>query len=482
MALRVLVRGIAAACGVALAGASSAGPPEEGSCPALSAPVEGRAVDDGIPMRLREGMILRFQNLLALQRLIPPEIWANREVFFYPGMNMVIGPCHRRYPVAEFYARATETFAGRAELDEQGNLRGYVAGLPFPPESIDLDTPDAATRWAWNLELRYRGAGPRGRFRIVDLAGALGSDQTYLGSFFLIQTGHRADRPESGYALPEANDRMWIAGGRFDEPTNARHLAWRQERPKKALIRHREADDTFVYVPTMRKTRRAASIWVDGTYMPRFRVSGDAGGGGVPMGGAFVPQGAINPTAAASIAVTEHLRRGFTTLALRPNAYVWRLRGEQEVIAPLNSAHVGYPHNPDRNFGRSGLSVADDRWDVRWAVVLDGIARERDGSFRTLTLYIDWQTQQPLYAITKRSRGLIADVGIAVHRFSGDVLGYPEWAEGVPANVFDPVAETFYAVPDDSGWRRETYGAISVPAEERERRRFLSTDYLMRGH
>jgi hypothetical protein len=38
-------------------------------------------------------------------------------------------------------------------------------------------------------------------------------------------------------------------------------------------------------VPTMRKMRRAPSAWVDGIFMPRYRVSGDAGGGGLPIGG-----------------------------------------------------------------------------------------------------------------------------------------------------------------------------------------------------
>ena len=33
--------------------------------------------------------------------LLPPEIWRNREQFFHDGMRLEIGPCHRRYPVAE---------------------------------------------------------------------------------------------------------------------------------------------------------------------------------------------------------------------------------------------------------------------------------------------------------------------------------------------------------------------------------------------
>jgi hypothetical protein len=229
--------------------------------------------------------------------------------------------------------------------------------------------------------------------------------------------------------------------------------------------------------------RRAATSWVDGFYVPRYRVAGDSGGGGIAVGGNEYsgPIGAINPAAAESIQQTEYLPRGFTALALRPNAYVWRVRGEREVLAPLNSAWPGYPINPDKNFGPYGLSVASDRWDVRWAVVIEGKARMRNQDFETLTLYVDYQTQQPLYAVTKARHGRILDVGIPVHRFSEDTLNYPGWPNGEKANVFDPVAEVFYRVPDDSGWRRESYDVRSTSPDPRLLRRFTSTDFLVRG-
>ena len=58
---------------------------------------------------------------------------------------------------------------------------------------------------------------------------------------------------------------------------------------------------------------------------------------------------------------------------------------------------------------------------------------------------------------------------------------YPGWPDGEQASVFDPVAEVFYRVSDDSGWRRESYDARSTPSEERVRRRFTASDYLERG-
>jgi len=472
---------LAALAALPLAAAAAAAPPPEGQCPAFhGTPTSG--VEDAAPRRMARGVPVGYDHLEGLQHLLPEEIWANRKVFFHPGMRMVIGDCHRRYPTPAFFAEATARFAGQATLDADGNLQGYVAGLPFPPEGIDPQARDAGARWAWNLAQRFRGAGPVGHFRIVDFASRMGGDMSFEGEFFILQTSHRADLAASDYAEPDAHGNAWVAGGHFDEPTNARHLAWRQMRLDGSLGDGALPDDTFVYVPTMRKMRRAPSAWVDGIYMPRYRTSGDSGGGGLPIGGDSTagPQGAVNPTAGESIQVTENLRVGFTALALRPNAYVWRVRGEREVLAPLNLAWPGYPLEKGRNYGPTGLSIASDRWDVRWAVVVDGLPRERT-EYEMLTLYIDWQTQQPLYAITKTRRNRILEVGIPAHRFSDDTLNYPGWPDGEKASVFDPVAEVFYRVTDDSGWRRESFDARSTPSEERLRRRFTSSDYLERG-
>jgi hypothetical protein len=459
--------------------------PETGRCPTLTGGPDGPADDASATPQLRPGESVDLHDLLRLRELLPPEIWAHREVFFYEGMRLEIGPCFRVYPSPPWFEEATRTFSGKARLDEEGNLRDAVAGLPFPPESIDLAAPDAGARWAWNVELRYRGAGPVGSFRLLDLPSRLGTPETYLGSFFVVATGNRADLADSNYRLPEASKRMWVAGGRFDEPFNARHLSWRQLRPIDAMRDFEKPDDTFVYVPTMRKARRAATAWVDGLYAPRYAVSGDAGGGGVPFGSnQYGPAGSIQPTAGLSIAASEYMRRGFTGLAFRPNAYQWRVVGERPVLAPLNVVMAGWPENPDRNYGPSGLSVATDRWDVRQAVVIEGRARRIVEDVGYVRLWVDQQTAQPLYMVTERPNRLPLDVGILVHRYSGDLPNYPEWPGGGRAHVFDPVAALFYeAAGGGSGWRRESYDVLSVPVAAERVREMTSTDSLeRRGH
>jgi hypothetical protein len=460
--------------------------PPEGRCPDFTgAPADDLAEDIGAPM-VQEGGMVGLEQMMALHQLLPPEVWSYREAFFYEGMRMEIGSCHRRYPVAAFYAAATDEFQGRARVDEDGNLHDYLAGLPFPPASFAASTPGAAARWAWNLQHRYVGAGPVGSFRIVDMPARLGTPQTFEGTFFYVRTGHRADLAVSDYRVPESKKSVFVAGGKFERPLAARHLAWRQIRLRDSERNYRKADDTFVYVPTMRKPRRAASTWVDGLYTPRYTVSGDDGGGPIPIGvggSEFAPAlDSIQPTAGLSIAATEDIRRGFTGLALRPNAYDWKLVGEREVLAPLNAVAPGWPLVENRNYGPSGLSVASDRWDVRHAVVIEGTARRRVEGVAAVVLWIDIQTQQPLYMITKRDNGLLLDVGILVHRFSGDEAAYATWPGGEPAHVFDPVAAVFYFVPGGgSGWRRESYDVRSLPVDPARLRKMTSTDELVKG-
>ena len=454
--------------------------PREHACPTFAGLPEAGAAQDASAERVVEGMVLTRADALRLSALLPAEVWRHRDVFFHDGMQMRIGACHRRYPPPRAYQRATEQFAGQAKLDSDGNLSNYTAGLPFPPGSIDPGAPDAGVRWAWNLELRHRGAGPSGRFRIADLPHD-GDEQASLGVWFQLQMAHRADLAPPGQSGSNAALRAWIAGGRFSEPGDARGLAWQQTRADASARDASLPDDVFVYLPRLGKVRRAASAWVDGLYLPGYRAAGAPTGGVIPVGGSARGSGGAINAAGASIAVTEHLARGFTALSIRPNAYAWRVLGVREVVAPLNAARSGFPSDPLRNFGPSGLSLGDDRWDVRQAIAIQGALRERSRGDAWLTLYVDTETAQPLYWISERRGDRRVGVGILLHRWSGDQPGYPAWPDGEPAAVFDPAAAVFYDERDQGGWRRESYDARSTPLPEEELRYRTSAAFLERG-
>jgi hypothetical protein len=456
-----------------------AGPPEEGECPAISATSSGtKPADDATPVLIKEGMRISSEGLLALQSLLPAEIWRHRERFFFEGMSLEIGPCQRHYPVPGFYSEATRKFSDRVTLDKKGNLENYVAGVPFPPESIDPKSEFAAAQWAWNLEKRFRGAGYAGRFQITDFPSRMGSIMHYKGNFFAFQAAGRADQANTDYRSPGTGNLLWATGGKFTSPFGARELAWRQLRSVASEQAWDRPDDIFVYVPSLRKSRRSGTPWVDGAFMPRYSVADQSqGGGGVALGG-----GSINPGAGPSLAVTENARAGLTGLYLRPNAYRWRIRGEQAVIAPINVIQPGWPTLEGRNYGASGLSVASDRWDVRHAVVIEGLLNQSSETIRTLTIYIDYQTLQPLYWITRTAKRRLVEVGILVHRFAGDRADKPRWPGDAPNLVFEPVAASFVnALAGRGGWLRESHELNSVPFDASAIKRMTTTSSLDRG-
>jgi hypothetical protein len=452
--------------------------PPEGRCPGDpgsaadtgdTASSAGEVVDaTRAPTRLRPGATISYADLAAIRELLPREVWRHRDVFFFDGMRLTLGACHRRFAPSPAFAAAMRGRAGDARVDADGNLDRFSGGLPFAIEALDAHAPNAGARWAWNLERRDRGSGSTGSFRIVDLPDArmladYAAPQTYSGTFFLV----------SG---DEASPNRWVAGGELREPPDARQLAWRQYRLRAADRDARRPDDVFVYLPALRKMRRAVGARSDGIFLPRYRVAGPGNARAVPFaqGGRL---GTIEAGHGGALAVAEDIERGFTGLALRPNAWTWRVVAEQAVIAPLNARVPGWPLREGRNHGPSGLSLASDTWDVRWAVVIEGRARDGDRPLPSVTHWMDAQTAQPLYVIRRAPSGAVREVGVLAHRYSSDD---PRLSNGDPANVFDPVAAAFLTLPS-GGWRRESWDVRAAQLDPAERRALLSTDALTRG-
>ena len=150
------------------------------------------------------------------------------------------------------------------------------------------------------------------------------------------------------------------------------------------------------------------------------------------------------------------------------------------MIAPLNARVPGWPVREGRNHGPSGLSLASDAWDVRWAVVLEGRSRDGDRSLPRVTHWVDAQTAQPLYVIRRSRSGALREVGVLAHRYAGDDPRAQRLLEGGTANAFDPVAAAFLTLPS-GGWRRESWDARAAPVDSRVRRALLSTSDLSRG-
>ena len=148
-----------------------------------------------------------------------------------------------------------------------------------------------------------------------------------------------AFRPEPQYDANQGdvfrNEKRYVASGpSVDAPFDARGIMLLSYRYKasfgpKATTKN---DDTWVYVPTLRRVRRISSAQrtdavagTDFTFDDLFSFNG------------IVPQ------------------------------YDWTCLGEMDILAPMRTKVMAYPYEKDHNFGPYGLSFADDRWELRHA-------------------------------------------------------------------------------------------------------------------
>jgi hypothetical protein len=481
-ALETTVRAFAsfALLALALPGSAAASDwdvPAAGSCSASRGVVELGAVADATPLPFQPGQIVTFEQLDILRDFIPSILWTYRERFFYEGMRLEIGPCFRDYSPPAFYQEASNELAGTTRLNERGGIEGYRAGMPFSPETIDPNDPNAGLRWAWNFQNRYQAAGFRGEFRITDLRGVVGRAEPFDGEIFKMLLARRADLTD--YRTPYAGRRIWAAGGLFFRPFNSREFSWRQFRAEQQEQDPGHADELHAYVPTMRRVRRVSASHVEGLYLPTFAV-------GISQGTESLAGAEAGPATAGHAGTIYPKRSGFEGLDISPHRYGVTLLGLHDVLAPINTTNAVYPTDPDRDYGPWGLSFASDRWDLRRAIVLQLALRSRrhqDEKSR-IVYHLDLQTLHPLYYVSYDRRGDVVDAGVFAGRFSEDRPDYPRWPDDLdrPVRVIDSVAAAFANIDLHGSWRRESDSMISLPPSENELRLLVSVSLLTRRH
>jgi Protein of unknown function (DUF1329) len=409
--------------------------------------------------------------------VLPDAVWARRDQFFFDGMRLEVGPCFADYSAPDFLRTVAKP--GTARLVTDGGLEGYAGGIPFAPVSIARSDPDAGLKWAWNSALRYQGAGFRGKFRVVDL-GTDKERQSYTGEIFKI-------------ALPPGDDTLWVAGGEFTAPFDARNFAWRQYRTVASLRDAGDSDEVQAYLPAQQRVRRLPSARIEGLYVPTFSVgSGTKQALAVPSGGGLPSVGA-GPQSAGGVASPDAVttdvgvptptsRSGFEGLAIRPNLWTWRVLEVRDVLAPINAAQPMYPAVEDRNFGPTGLSLAD-RWDLRRALVLEARGKDAAAKRGRTIWYLDMQTLVPLYVVTEAEGGT-TDVAIYAHRWSEGRNDYPRWPDAPdrPIRALDPVAAVYASSDPHGSWRRESWDFVATPPSAKEVEHLRSVASLTRGH
>ena len=150
--------------------------------------------------------------------------------------------------------------------------------------------------------------------------------------------------------------------------------------------------------------------------------------------------------------------------------YTWKCLGEQDVLAPFNTKVKGYPYEKDQNFGPYGLSFANDRWDLRHAVIVGMDPRNADHPYSRKDIYIDKETLQPLYSFAYDQKEELWKILYHNHRWSGDETLTGKWfedRESAGAALISVVADVIINVQTGTGNRIEFWDARHGPRGER---------------
>ena len=385
------------------------------SLPASVFAQEKKAQDVLPTTPFKEGDTISFADVEKLKDFLPPEFCDNREFFFYEGMQLEIGPTMRKYGAADAYNAASEKYKGQAKIGQDGALENYTAGLPFDTAAIDCKgDPNAGTKIIWDFLKTWNGDGARSTWSYTYWDRGEQLPLYYEGTAKVIALSNRVEpqylAENNGDIFPQEK-RQSAFGIEVDAPFDARGILVLTYRYKSAdgPLKDMKNDDTWVYVPDLRRVRRISSAQ---------RTD--------------------------SVQGTDFTMDDLRSFSGIPPQYEWKCLGEKTVIAPMNTKTLAYPYTDTYNFGPYGFSYASDRWEVRNAWIVRFIPKNEDHPYHHKDIYIDKETYEPLFSFAYDRKKELWKVIWHNHRYSEDWNGkvnkdpkaengvwYPGW-EGVP--------------------------------------------------
>jgi hypothetical protein len=173
----------------------------------------------------------------------------------------------RSIGVPKEYNAATARYSGQVKLESNGELLSYVAGLPFP--DVHFTDPQAGLKMAWNFYWRWVGD---------DYKTGGGTGEGKISRYAIEKDGSER-RAEVLHHTIKTRGRVSLdSKPRLD---GYEHIDWMQlradEYPRDTAgtttleIRYADArreDDLYIYVPSIRRVRRAPPIQRCATIAP----------------------------------------------------------------------------------------------------------------------------------------------------------------------------------------------------------------------
>ncbi len=420
--------------------------------PAMADEVEDAGV---ITPQFAEGDVLTTDSVNKLKPFLPEQFWDNRDFFFYEGMQLRIGPTMRDYSQSPQFEAASSKYQGQARIGPDNSLENYTAGRPFVTGEIDCKgDPYAGVKIIWNFVSVGSGDGQASFFYSYwDRGEQL--PLYYEGSGQTVKLAHRFEEKyaEQGGDIFRGEKRKNAFGVTVDAPFDARGIQLLSYRYKASDGTRAEArnDDTWVYVPTLRRVRRIST--------------------------------AQRTDAVAGTDFTFDDLRSFNGIVPQ---YEWTCLGERRMIAPMNTQEKAYPYDKDHNFGPYGLSFANDNWELRDAFLVRMTPKNEDHPYHHKDIWIDKQTYTPLYSFAYDQKEELWKIIWHNKRWSEDTSltgeWYPGWDEVPKPQVLPVIADIIVNTQTGTGNRIEFWDAHGTPLKSKGKiRRFIDVGRLTKG-
>lgn len=299
--------------------------------------------------QVKPGDIITPNNASKVETLVSP----GNFLLVKQGMTMKIIPTgHLDWPPP--YKAATEQHSPQVSLSPDGELKNYVAGLPFP--LVDDNDPQAATRIMWNFEFRPLFTDDIDSHNIEAISHRAGSANEiehftfgHFGTYKYVGRTEVAPMPIDPDILKTG---IASRAGAYPvlEPAEMRGAG---------IVRQRYAipgfeDAVWEYSSSARKLRRLPAAELSDS----FGVSENGGSGQEgDVAGATTYASTWDPDSAF----------GFSA---RIQDFSYRLLGEQPMLASVDGSSPATPCELD-----GGRSVCPQNWQVRRVYVIEATAK-----------------------------------------------------------------------------------------------------------
>ncbi len=259
--------------------------------------------------------------------------------------------------VSEVYIEATRKYAEQVKIAPDGELEGYVAGLPFPV--LDPADPQAGLKAAWNLRHRDFGDSMQvwDTFRLLPESG---SAEREIENYYVVAYGMH--RPQTDSVNPNRWEKDGILYKEFFHilsPFDLKNTLSLKHR----YVRDQANDDNWTYSPASRKVRKVIVKHEDTLFDSGF------------------------------------LNEDFFGFWGYVRSYSWRFLGARRLLAPVGAKVVS------TTFGGRGGWYPVDPWELREMLVLEGTPKASDHPYSKRVLYIDQQMFVPVYTLLYDRQG-----------------------------------------------------------------------------